>query len=57
MSTTLFGLLFVLALLFAGVYGIGVMAIATALGFISHGTGARRLHLMGVLIVPLATGL
>lgn len=50
-------LLVVLAALFAGHYGVGVLTVATAIGFIPHLARARRVHLMGVLVVPLATGL
>jgi len=51
------GLLVVLAGLFAGSYGLAVIVIGTAIGFVPHATGARRVHLMGILVVPLATGL
>lgn len=50
-------LLVVLAFLFAGVYGLGVLLAGTGIGYIPHIAGARRVHLMGVLVVPLATGL
>lgn len=51
------GLLVVLAFLFAGVYGLGVLLAGTLIGYIPHIARARRVHLMGVLVVPLATGL
>lgn len=50
------GLLVVLAFIFAGVYGLGVLLAGTAIGYIPHVARARRVHLMGVLVVPLATG-
>lgn len=50
-------LLVVLALGFAGGYGLLVLLAATAIGFIPPVSRARRVHLMGVLMVPLATGL
>lgn len=50
-------LLVVLAGLFAGSYGLVVLVIGTAIGFIPHVTAAKRVHLMGILTVPLATGL
>lgn len=54
---TVLVLLVVLAFLFAGIYGLGVLLAGTLVGYIPHLARARRVHLMGVLIVPLATGL
>lgn len=47
-------LLAVLTGLFTGFLGIGVMAVAAAVGMIPIAFDARRVHLMGVLFVPLA---
>lgn len=54
---TVLTLLVVLAFLFAGIYGLGVLLAGTVIGYVPHVTRARRVHLMGVLVVPLATGL
>ncbi|MEF8781079.1 MAG: tripartite tricarboxylate transporter permease [Haloferacaceae archaeon] len=43
-----------LSWLFAGPIGVGVFAVATGLGVLPPRLGTRRVHLMGVLIVPLA---
>ena len=53
------GVLALLALLsyaFAGPYGVGVLLVAGALGLVPPRVGARRVHLMGVLIGPLIVG-
>jgi putative membrane protein len=50
-------LLLGLAVLFAGLQGVGVLMVASVVGFIPAATRSRRVHLMGVLLVPLATGL
>lgn len=55
--TCILVLLVLLAFLFAGLIGVGVLLIGTVIGFIPHITASRRAHLMGVLVVPLATGL
>ncbi|MFB6072719.1 MAG: tripartite tricarboxylate transporter permease [Halobacterium sp.] len=47
-------LLVVLAALFAGPVGVALLAVATVVGLIPPRFGARRVHLMGVLLVPLA---
>lgn len=47
-------LLVVLAWVFAGPVGVLLLAVATAIGLIPPTFGARRVHLMGVLLVPLA---
>ncbi|MFC3476482.1 tripartite tricarboxylate transporter permease [Halobacterium litoreum] len=49
------GLLAVLSWLFAGVLGVGLLVVATLVGLIPPRFGARRVHLMGVLLVPIAT--
>ena len=41
---------------FAGVAGVGAFALASAIGMIPPRTGARRVHLMGVLMGPLIVG-
>ena len=45
-----------LSYLFAGVAGVGVFAAASAIGMIPPRFGARRVHLMGVLMGPLIVG-
>jgi TctA family transporter len=45
-----------LAYLFAGAAGVGVFALASAIGMIPPRFGARRVHLMGVLMGPLIVG-
>lgn len=50
-------LLVTLAILFAGLLGVGVLVLGTMIGFIPHLARSRRVHLMGVLVVPLATGM
>jgi putative membrane protein len=47
-------LLVVLAWVFAGLVGVALLGIATLVGLIPPTFGARRVHLMGVLLVPLA---
>ena len=42
--------------LFAGPVGVGVFVVAGALGLVPPRLGARRVHLMGVLIGPLIVG-
>jgi putative membrane protein len=49
-------LLVALSWLFAGGTGIAVFAVSAALGLVPVRLGARRVHLMGVLIGPLALG-
>ncbi|WP_311171906.1 tripartite tricarboxylate transporter permease [Halobellus ordinarius] len=50
------GLLLALSLGFAGVLGGAVFALATLVGLLPPRLGARRVHLMGVLLGPLALG-
>jgi putative membrane protein len=50
-------LLAVVSLLFAGLVGVLVFVVASLVGLIPARFGARRVHLMGVLIGPLALGL
>ncbi|PSQ19282.1 hypothetical protein BRD00_03355 [Halobacteriales archaeon QS_8_69_26] len=56
LSVVVLGLLVVLSGLFAGVPGIAIFAVATLLGLVPVRVGCRRVHLMGVLLVPLALG-
>jgi putative membrane protein len=46
-----------LSMLFAGVLGVVVFVVATAIGMVPVRLRARRVHLMGVLIGPLMFGL
>ena len=50
------GLLFALAVGFAGVLGGAVFCVAAVVGLLPPRVGARRVHLMGVLIGPVALG-
>ncbi|MBB6645191.1 tripartite tricarboxylate transporter permease [Halobellus ruber] len=51
-----FGLLFALSVGFAGILGGAVFCIAAVVGLVPPRVGARRVHLMGVLIGPVALG-
>ncbi|MFB6121039.1 MAG: tripartite tricarboxylate transporter permease [Halobacteriaceae archaeon] len=53
-SLAVLALLVLLSALFAGLLGLGAFLAATLVGLLPPRTGARRVHLMGVLIVPLA---
>ena len=53
LSIGILGLLAGLSFAFAGGFGVGVFVVAGALGLIPPRLGARRVHLMGVLIGPL----
>lgn len=53
LSLIVLSVLVCLSVLFAGIPGVAVFGIATGLGLIPPRFGARRVHLMGVLIVPL----
>jgi putative membrane protein len=55
-STAVFCLLVVVSALFAGVVGVAVFAVATALGLVPPRLRTRRVYLMGVLLGPLALG-
>jgi putative membrane protein len=50
-------LLVALSYLFAGVVGVTTFAVAAAVGLLPARLGTRRVHLMGVLIGPIALGL
>lgn len=56
LSVGVLGLLAVASLVFAGPLGFGVFVVSTVVGLIPPRFGARRVHLMGVLIVPLVVG-
>jgi putative membrane protein len=47
-------LLVALAWLFAGVTGVALLGAATLVGLLPPAFGARRVHLMSVLLVPIA---
>ncbi|MFC7045838.1 tripartite tricarboxylate transporter permease [Halobacteriaceae archaeon GCM10025711] len=53
-SVTVLGVLAVAAFLFAGVVGVVGFAVAAVIGLLPVRFGTRRVHLMGVLIVPIA---
>jgi putative membrane protein len=53
LSAGVLGLLAVLATVFAGPVGLATFAVASAVGLVPARLGARRVHLMGVLMVPL----
>ncbi|WP_255150276.1 tripartite tricarboxylate transporter permease [Halorarius halobius] len=54
LSVAVLGLLAVVAFLFAGVVGVAVFLAAGLLGLVPGRLGTRRVHLMGVLMGPLA---
>jgi putative membrane protein len=56
LSLGVLSLLVGVSFLFAGPFGVGVFAVAGALGLVPPRLGARRVHLMGVLIGPLILG-
>ncbi|WP_227354800.1 tripartite tricarboxylate transporter permease [Haladaptatus salinisoli] len=56
LSLVVLALLVAASFLFAGVAGIGVFLVSTALGLFPPRVGCRRVHLMGVLMGPLALG-
>jgi putative membrane protein len=56
LSVAILVLLIGLSYAFAGPFGIGAFAAATVVGLIPPRFGARRVHLMGVLIGPLIIG-
>ncbi|MFC6716715.1 tripartite tricarboxylate transporter permease [Natrialbaceae archaeon GCM10025810] len=55
-SVAVLALLAVLSYLFTGLLGIAVFAVAASVGMVPVRFGARRVHLMGVLIGPLLIG-
>ena len=56
LSAAILVLLVGLSYAFAGLLGIGAFAAATVVGLIPPNFGARRVHLIGVLIGPLILG-
>jgi len=56
LSVGVLGLLAGLSYAFAGAFGVGVFVVSGALGLVPPRVGARRVHLMGVLIGPLIVG-
>lgn len=56
LSGAILVLLTVLSFLFAGPIGVGVFALAIVIGFIPVRLGAKRVHLMGVLMGPIMLG-
>ena len=53
LSVAVLTLLVGVSFAFAGVFGVGVFAVSALLGLVPPRLGARRVHLMGVLIGPL----
>jgi len=56
LSVAVLCLLTALSFLFAGELGVGVFAVAALVGLVPAQFGARRVHLMGVLLGPLMLG-
>ncbi len=56
LSVGVLTLLVVASFLFAGVVGIGIFIVSILLGLLPPRVGCRRVHLMGVLMGPLALG-
>jgi putative membrane protein len=56
LSVGVLALLVALSWLFAGGVGVAVFAVATLVGLVPARYGARRVHLMGVLLGPLIAG-
>ena len=56
LSVAVLCLLVVLAFLFAGFVGVGAFCAAALVGLVPASVGARRVHLMGVLLGPLILG-
>lgn len=57
LSLTVLALLVAVSWLFSGFVGVVVFAVATFVGLVPPRLGTRRVHLMGVLVGPLALGL
>jgi putative membrane protein len=55
-SVGVLGLLCVLIGALSGAVGVGILAVSAAVGLVPARFGARRVSLMGVLLVPLAVG-
>jgi putative membrane protein len=56
-SVGVLALLCVLVAALAGLVGVGIFAVSTLIGLVPARFGARRVTLMGVLLVPLAVAL
>jgi putative membrane protein len=56
LSAGVLALLLGLSLAFAGPLGVGAFCVATVVGLVPPRLGARRVHLMGVLLGPLVVG-
>ncbi|GAA0251506.1 tripartite tricarboxylate transporter permease [Halobacterium noricense] len=56
LSFGVLSLLVVASFLFAGIVGIGIFLVSVLLGLVPPRVGCRRVHLMGVLMGPLALG-
>jgi putative membrane protein len=56
LSVGVLALLAIASFVFAGPLGVGVFVVSAVVGMIPPRFGARRVHLMGVLIVPLVVG-
>lgn len=56
LSVGVLALLAVLSWLFAGVVGVAVFGVSALVGLVPASFGARRVHLMGVLLGPLILG-
>jgi putative membrane protein len=56
LSLVVLALLVAASFLFAGVVGVGIFLVSTALGLFPPRVDCRRVHLMGVLMGPLALG-
>jgi putative membrane protein len=56
LSLSVLAVLVALSWVFAGWPGVAVFGVATGLGLVPPRVGARRVHLMGVLMVPLVVG-
>jgi len=56
-SGAVIAFLLVLSFLFAGAVGVGAFAVSTVIGLVPPRFGARRVHLMGVLMIPIGLGL
>lgn len=56
LSAGVLALLIGASFVFSGILGVGIFAASTLVGLIPPRFGARRVHLMGVLIIPLVMG-
>jgi putative membrane protein len=56
-SVAVLSLLTVVSYLFAGLVGVAEFLVAALVGLLPPRFGTRRVHLMGVLLVPLGLGL